>query len=790
MTGFVICYHPQDKDWAEYIDQCLRSLKYDTFLDLIDLKAGDNAIQELHSAIQRLQGAVLIVSEYFLRESRDEIWTAIVHSGYRVIPIIVDDSSLQGLLAPLTSIRLHGLNDAQAMEAIRQGLEPRRRRNRPPAFTDTQAPTAQATPPNAWRRLLDRLLPRFHFWLCLHGFLQKPSEYSELHNYLSECRASLQQSIRRRFYIPMDARALPVPISPLATEQEAFVQPVRHLIRQITGSTKGGDGATAQLSLVSRRSHVVHNIVKTLLRSSGPLVLLGDPGSGKTMTLEHAMLAVIEQQRHRIYPSIPIFVRLGDFHVEQHAPSFDDVQQFMLSNLNTHIRAHWVTLRDSGRIIVFFDSIDEMSRDRYGQHSAALSSYASSVYPLVRTLFSCRINDFSPEFSHDRLVLLPFDRRQLQEYLRLYIPHWPLQISGESFSTKSLAARLESGNLFVDPRNPFVLWLLCIYLCNKKSWPTSRPGLLAFYCRHAYNEKRADRKNASTFARIKRPFTALSRLAFILMQRNLGTSATLSEIQKELPDIDVITLIFVGTRCGFLEQSLNQSVPRVRFAHHRLQEFFAARHLRHSSTEFDWLTVMDAPRWQETLINYIQLGGRQEPVEQLAESVNTHVSEIRARIGAPDLRWRRRPMDRYGINDAAETLLADRVDLLSRLVQHGITGMSATAVATLEQGIQLLTQYGNPSSQVKMLWAWKNVPDADVGKEIGQLLNSSIAWVRSQALTLIAESPAHRQHLGTDTPMQIATIWPGVNWRTGSAIMRKPSRHSKIGGPGATCFMA
>ena len=63
------------------------------------------------------------------------------------------------------------------------------------------------------------------------------------------------------------------------------------------------------------------------------------------------------------------------------------------------------------RLVIIFDGMDEMSREHYSEHTEALSKFAMSHEGRTKTLFSCRITDFSPKFIHQRLAILPFKLR-------------------------------------------------------------------------------------------------------------------------------------------------------------------------------------------------------------------------------------------------------------------------------------------------------------------------------------------------------------------------------------------
>jgi hypothetical protein len=136
--------------------------------------------------------------------------------------------------------------------------------------------------------------------------------------------------------------------------------------------------------------------------------------------------------------------------------------------------------------------MDEMSRYRYVEHTNALHKYAALVEGRVRTLFSCRIADFAPTFYHRRLVLLPFDRRHVQAYLHRQFVGELIELNGQFLTARQLSERLVSDELAVRATNPYVLYLLSLYIQNNKTIPVRRTDLLGYYFAFAIERKEAE----------------------------------------------------------------------------------------------------------------------------------------------------------------------------------------------------------------------------------------------------------------------------------------------------------
>lgn len=184
-----------------------------------------------------------------------------------------------------------------------------------------------------------------------------------------------------------------------------------------------------------------------------------------------------------------------------------------------------------------------------------------------------------------------------------------------------------------------------------------------------------------------------------------------------------------GIKSGVLRGDIPGSAApeRVQFAHHRLQEFLAGWHLATDPEAaarqgVEWDTVLDEPRWQETILNLAAASGTSAAVSVLAES-----------ICRPSL---------VALKARNERTLADRVQLASRIVQE-VGGRQTPAGSVLYEpaarAIAYLLESGQPSTQVKMLVCCKQLGDIDYYTVAQEALSSQVRWVRNQALIVAAE---------------------------------------------------
>jgi hypothetical protein len=604
--------------------------------------------------------------------------------------------------------------------------------------------------PGIGRFLVDRWLPGLHSWLTRVGVLSMPPEWRDLHNYLSTLGSAIGEDIKAKTYVEPSVKDLPRDADRVRARRTGFLTPVQQLIKETVGISHGGDDQTAQISALSRKCKFVRNIVKRLMSANEPLVLLGDPGSGKSLTLQQAAMLIAERASRRVFPDVCVYVRLQEFQ----APGEIDaaaVWDFVLRSTPAEVRPYLNSLDDLGRLVIFFDGMDEMNRDRYNEYTAALSVFAGSRRGVTRTLFSCRITDFTPRFQHNRLVLLPFDRGRIYAYLKRQILVFPITLGGKSWTARRLANRLSQQDLPIQADNPFVLWLLCNYLQDEQDWPASRVDLLAYYNRSNYERKR---KEASRLGEAFPPqdevFLALGRIAYEITNRNKGGAIPLESLTGLLTPQE-LTAVEAGLHCGVLQKSLDLETTLIRFEHHRFQEYFTAYHLWQKPeirSTLHWLDKLDAPRWQETLLNLVLMRGGQEALAALDGAISDGMREFTERerrshlVGIERLLADRVDTAHQRTSDAAENerMLADRVELAARVLQQASHESQALAPTFLDCATAL-ADHGNPITQVKMLLASRLVPGLDVFRIAKAPLASGISWVRQQALIVASAVP-------------------------------------------------
>ncbi|CAK8713452.1 hypothetical protein KKHLCK_02490 [Candidatus Electrothrix laxa] len=578
------------------------------------------------------------------------------------------------------------------------------------------------------RRLLDWLWPGLHYFLTVRlDLLPDPPGRDELEQRLREQQDEWIQELREQTFLPPPAKEVPKTPSQLSPGREKFYIPIQQLIKEIAGISSGGDAVSAQIAALSKKSKPVRSLVKKLRNTDKPLIVLGDPGAGKTITLKQVAIALSEENSRKVFPTLCLFIPLGRWKPVDR-PTIRNVEALVAEAAGPELAPRLAGLAQQQRLTIIFDGLDEMSRQQYTKHTEALSEYAQRYTGQIQTLFSCRITDFSPVFLHSRLVLLPFTQRHITQYLFRQFGKEKQQVSGELLSIKELGKRLATEKLPIQPSNPFTLWLLSLYLRDKHCLPESKIQLLTFFFEYQYERKLKEVASAASVWPAKEElFEDWGQLALFITEQNQGTDIDLHEVQGKLGErADIV--IDAGRACGVLHRSLVQDSRLIRFEHHRAQEYFAACGIIASKKKIPWKKRLDLPRWQETLVNVAQLNAQAAPLSILTERLQL--------IGSDNEEGEQVDAVSKVLRESQD---AERVELSTRVLAAVPPSEEADALEQeVSRSVKWLVDKGNPTSQVKMLRLVDRLPDQDARDVVAKTMESKISWVRDQALEVAA----------------------------------------------------
>lgn len=166
MANFFISYTAVDKAWAEWIASVLEAAEHTTKIQAWDFRPGQNFVIEMHRAAAGSDRTIAVLSPDYLKSlyATAEWATAFRDdpdgTKGKLVPVLVRETDLDGLLATIIYIRLVGLPEAAAREQLLNGLVPGRVRPESVRFPGAHlfpGPAPSPPDPDAARDLLATL---------------------------------------------------------------------------------------------------------------------------------------------------------------------------------------------------------------------------------------------------------------------------------------------------------------------------------------------------------------------------------------------------------------------------------------------------------------------------------------------------------------------------------------------------------------------------------------------------------------------------------------------------------
>lgn len=240
------------------------------------------------------------------------------------------------------------------------------------------------------------------------------------------------------------------------------------------------DSIYVKPSLYGRYSNV-DSVVRHLTdRQPGRLVMLGDPGGGKTTLSKYLAHRIVSDDDAEMTVAI---VPLRELEAaRENAFSLSIVEFITLHSkkqLHTSSGAEvWEKLLRRGAVVVIFDGLDELLQvHRRAEMSQVIESFVDA-YPTCPVVVTCRHEGYAQAAldprKFERCTLLPFEDEQIIEY----VGNW-FAIEGNALPDatpeESSAAFLDESQEAWDLRaNPLILSLLCILFRRRGYIPEHR----------------------------------------------------------------------------------------------------------------------------------------------------------------------------------------------------------------------------------------------------------------------------------------------------------------------------
>jgi hypothetical protein len=172
-----------------------------------------------------------------------------------------------------------------------------------------------------------------------------------------------------------------------------------------------------QLSLTDTR-------IETVFDATGLLLILGEPGSGKTTTLLELVSTLIERAKTDAKERVPIVLNLSSWNQQK---TLKEWMADRLSNVYSVPRKLALNWLDEGYLIPFLDGLDEVKTAQQGDCVEAINKYILQAEP-AGLVVCCRLNEYQWLPEHLKLngaiCIEPLNTEQIGQYFTIIGPEF------------------------------------------------------------------------------------------------------------------------------------------------------------------------------------------------------------------------------------------------------------------------------------------------------------------------------------------------------------------------------
>jgi formylglycine-generating enzyme required for sulfatase activity/class 3 adenylate cyclase len=315
------------------------------------------------------------------------------------------------------------------------------------------------------------------------------------------------------------------------------------------------------------------------------VILLGDPGCGKTTALENLAYQFSDHP-----DTLPVPLRLSEFDAGMR------MEDFIIQGWGGLVEAgHWgaqelaaclETYLESGKLFILFDALNEMPLEGYRESSLALRRFIDrwSVKG-NRFVVTCRILDYSEELSGlQRVEVQPLSDDQIRLFLQNELPEkwralWQTLI-------RSLDRR---HRLLEMARNPYLLTLMVDVFEEDSQLNENRVALMHRFTQILMSWAKA-KCPPDQWLSVDVQCEALAVMAFEMQTRSgFGTKVKTEQVKAVMPyEVQLDPnwppqptppdeVLSLAASAKIIEMPIDRTT--VRFYHQLLQEYFAANQM-------------------------------------------------------------------------------------------------------------------------------------------------------------------------------------------------------------------
>ncbi|MBK8783450.1 MAG: NACHT domain-containing protein [Anaerolineales bacterium] len=183
------------------------------------------------------------------------------------------------------------------------------------------------------------------------------------------------------------------------------------------------------------------------MNNHGAFVILGEPGAGKTTTMQKLAFDMARGLLNRERRRTPLFVRLSQ-------QGERDPYAFLQVEWERRTGKPFAQALREGRILILADGVNEIPRDKRNERLNAWMLFEAQYRGANQLVFSGRDKDYDNQLNLPRVLVEPLDEERVQEFLQKHKAEGLAELLNDPASKLDEMAR--------NPLNLFVL--VMVYL--------------------------------------------------------------------------------------------------------------------------------------------------------------------------------------------------------------------------------------------------------------------------------------------------------------------------------------